>query len=70
MNSPTTDEINNTLRQLEQTKMEIVEDAPRWYSDAERLGLPVVNRTTGSGAPLLNRDKVLRDSLPNCVGLR
>lgn len=64
---PTDEEINNTLRQLEQTKMEIVDDAddaPRWLSDAEREGLPTVN-LTDTGAPLLDRDAVLRRSYPD-----
>ena len=65
-----------TINELERqnqpqpVKMEIVEDAPRWYSDAERLGLPVVNEHDDKGAPVLDRDKVLRQSLPDCVGLR
>lgn len=62
--NPTNDEINATLQQLERTRMEIVDDKPRWISDAEREGLPVVN-LTDSGAPLLNRDEVLRRSYPN-----
>ena len=36
-----------------------------WRSDAEREGLPTTNLTTGSGAPLLNRDEVLRRSYPD-----
>lgn len=73
MTNPTNDEINATLRRLEQTKMEIVDDdddGPQWQSDAEREGLPLVNVTTDSGAPLLDRDKALAKSLPDCVGLR
>lgn len=73
MNNPTNDEINDTLRRLGQTKMEIVDDdddEPQWQSDAERLNLPLVNVTTDSGAPLLDRDKALAKSLPDCVGLR
>ena len=36
----------------------------QWKSDAERERLPVVN-LTDSGAPLLDRDAVLRASYPN-----
>lgn len=68
--NPTNDEIDSTLRRLEQTKMEIVEGEPRWYSDAERLGLPIVNEHDDKGAPVLDRDGVLRRSLPDCVGLQ
>lgn len=60
---PTNDEINRTLDQLSRTRMEIVDDiddTPPWQSDAEREGLPTVNRTTGSGAPLLRTDDVLK----------
>lgn len=32
----------------------------KWKSNAEREKLPTVNVTTGSGAPLLDRDKVLK----------
>lgn len=59
--------------QPQPTKMEIVDgadDVPQWQSDAERLNLPLVNVTTDSGAPLLDRDKALAKSLPDCVGLR
>lgn len=70
MKNPTNDEINATLRRLEATKMELVDDdGPQWQSDAERLNLPLVN-LVDTGAPLLDRDKVLRRSLPDCVGLR
>lgn len=51
------------------TKMEIaddVNDGPAWQSDAEREGLPTVN-LTDTGAPLLDRDAVLRRSYPNYV---
>lgn len=65
MNNPTNDEINDTLRRLEQTKIELVDDGPQWQSDAERLNLPLVNVTTDSGAPVLDRDAVLRNSYPN-----
>lgn len=69
---PTDEEVNRTLDQLSRTRMEIVDDvddAPPWRSDAEREGLPTVN-LTDTGAPLLDRDKVLARSLPDCVGLR
>lgn len=69
-----------TINELERqnrprpVKMEIVDDAddnpPLWQSDAERKGLPLVNEHDDKGAPLLDRDKVLKRSLPNCVGLR
>lgn len=60
--------VTETINSLEKqnqprpTKMEIVDDAndtPRWLSDAEREGLPVVN-VRDSGAPLLRTDDVLR----------
>lgn len=64
--------VTETIEQLEAqnqpqpTKMEIVDDVDdaRWQSDAEREGLPVVN-VRDTGAPLLDRDRVLRDSYPN-----
>lgn len=46
--------------QPQPVRVEIVEDAPLWQSDAEREGLPLVNLTTGSGAPLLRTDDVLK----------
>lgn len=61
--------VTETIEQLEAqnqpqpVQMEIVDDAndtPPWQSDAEREGLPTVNRTTGSGAPLLRTDDVLK----------
>lgn len=64
--NPTTREIDNTLRQLEQTKMEIADE---WQSDAERLRLPRTNLHDDKGAPVLDRDAVLRRSLPDCIGL-
>lgn len=67
MNNPTNDEVNDAIRRLEQTKMEIVDDdddGPCWQSDAQRLNLPVVN-VVDTGAPLLDRDAVLRNSYPN-----
>lgn len=58
---PTDEEINRTLDQLSRTRMEIIDE---WVSDAEREGLPTVN-LVDSGAPLLDRDEVLRRSYPN-----
>lgn len=58
--------------QPQQTKMEIVDDAndaPRWLSDAEREGLPTVN-LTDTGAPLLDRDAVLRRSYLNYARIK
>lgn len=64
---PTAADINRTLSEIERS--ELPEDHPRnlaraavekWKSNAERGGLPTVNTTTGSGAPLLDRDKVLK----------
>lgn len=63
MKSPTDEEINRTLDQLSRPRIEIV--STEWQSDAEREGLPLVNRTTGSGAPLLRTDDILRRSYPN-----
>lgn len=60
--NPTDEQIDNTLRQLEQTKMEIVDE---WQSDAERLRLPRTNLHDDKGAPVLDRDAVLRASYPN-----
>lgn len=59
--NPTNEEINRTLDQLSRTRMEIIDE---WVSDAEREGLPVVN-LVDTGAPLLDRDEVLRRSYPN-----
>lgn len=64
---PTTADISRTLREIERS--ELPDYHPRdlarqrvreWKSNAEREGLPIVNTTTGSGAPLLDRDEVLR----------
>lgn len=60
----------NELERQNQPQPATMEIVDEWQSDAEKLNLPLVNLTTGSGAPLLNRDKVLQDSLPDCVGLR
>lgn len=51
--TPTNKEINEVLDKLEQ---------PKWQSDADRLGLPLATTTSGSGAPKLDVDKVLRHS--------
>lgn len=55
--------------QPQPTKIEIVDDIPPWQSDAEREGLPVVN-VVDSGAPLLDRDEILRRSYPNYVRVK
>lgn len=59
--------VDDAINQLEAQSqpVEVVASGPRWESDAQRKRLPTVNLTTGSGAPLLNRDEVLRRSLPN-----
>lgn len=59
--NPTDEEIDRTLDQLSRTRMEIIDE---WVSDAEREGLPTVN-LVDTGAPLLDRDEVLRRSCPN-----
>lgn len=73
--TPSTDDINRTLCEIERT--ELPEEHPRrlareviarWKSNAEREGLPVVNPTTGSGAPLLDKDRVVRGSYPSYRG--
>lgn len=69
MKSPTDEEIDSTLRRLEQTKMEIVDDGPAWQSDAEREGLPVSNQHDTKGAPVLDRDRVLEWN-PTHIGRR
>lgn len=38
----------------------------KWKSNAEREQLPIVNVTTGSGAPLLDKDRVVGGSYPTC----
>lgn len=62
MNPPTDKEIDDTIRQLEQTKLEIVDE---WMSDAARQGLPVVNVHDTRGAKVLNTDDIIRGSYPN-----
>jgi len=57
MSEPTSTEIDEALRKL---------DKPEWKSDAEREGLPRVN-LHDTGAPLLDRDAVLRRSYPTYV---
>lgn len=47
------------LRAVDNQQPRDVTQQPEWRSDAEREQLPVVNRTTGSGAPLLKPDEVL-----------
>lgn len=77
MAQPTPTDITRALREVETA--ELPDDHPRrlareaiarWKSDAEQRQLPTTNLTTGSGAPLLDRDAVLRKSYPDCVGLR
>lgn len=58
--------------QPQPTKMEIVDDvddAPRWLSDAEREGLPLSNQHDTKGAPVLDRDAVLKWN-PTHIGRR
>lgn len=62
MNPPTDEQINDTLRQLERTRMEIVDE---WMSDAAKQGLPVVNVHDTRGAKVLDTDAVVRGSYPN-----
>ena len=57
---PTNREINEVLDRL---------DSERWQSDAEREGLPITN-LHDSGAPLLDRDAVIRNSLPDYTKVR
>lgn len=58
--------VTETIDELErQNQPPVVESGSKWVSDAEREGLPLVNVTTDSGAPLLDRDAVLRNSYPN-----
>lgn len=59
---PTDKEIDDTIRQLEQTKLELVDE---WVSDAEKQGLPTVNVHDTRGAKVLNTDAVIRGSYPN-----
>jgi hypothetical protein len=58
MTTPTNKEINDVLDKLE---------SPKWQSDAERDNLQVVN-IHDSGAPVLDRDRVLRESYPDHAG--
>ena len=69
---PTPKAVNDTLAQLEAAERDpnhprtlARQAVAKWRSDAERGHLPIVNLTTGSGAPLLDRDAVLRASYPN-----
>lgn len=74
---PTTADVNTVLREIETA--DLPDSHPRrlaqkaiakWKSDAEQRQLPVVNLHDDKGAPLLDRDEVLRRSYPDCVGLR
>lgn len=60
--NPPDKEIDDTIRQLEQTKLEIVDE---WQSDAAKQGLAVVNIHDVRGARVLNTDAVVRGSYPN-----
>lgn len=68
--NPTPNNINRVLAQIESTERPTDhprtlarEAIERWHSNAQREGLPVTN-LTDSGAPLLERDRVLRASYP------
>lgn len=72
MKSPTNQAISDTLRRI--TVSQLPEDHPRqlareavarFRSNAELEGLPVVNERDVHGAPLLDRDGVVRASVPN-----
>lgn len=76
--NPTPDEINAVSRAivesvdekrsplLKPTLIEFADGDPLpWQSDAQKEGLPTVNISDGKGAPLLDRDAVLRASYPN-----
>lgn len=63
--------VTETIDQLEaQNQPQPVKLELEWVSDAERLGLPLVNEHDDKGAPVLDRDKALAKSLPDYVGLR
>lgn len=73
----TTSDITRALREIEGA--DLPDDRPRrlareaiakWRSDTEQRQLPVVNLHDDKGAPLLDRDAVLRRSYPDCVGLQ
>lgn len=77
MNPPSTDDINRTLREIERTELpdnhprRLAQEAiARWKSNAEREGLPVVNRRDDKGAEPLDVDGVLRRSEPNHVRVK
>lgn len=69
MSEPT--EITETLKRIERasspTRQLARERVAQFRLDREKgeKPLPVVNRTTGSGAPLLDVDEVVRRSYPN-----
>lgn len=72
MQQPTTRVVNDALADIEAAERDpqharsLARAAiKRWRSDADRQALPTVNRTTGSGAPLLKVDDVIRRSYPN-----
>lgn len=69
---PTNHDITAALKAIEAT--ELPDDHPRaiarqrvneWRSNAEREGWPVSNAHDVHGAPLLDRDGVVRASVPN-----
>lgn len=71
MNSPTNYDITAALKAIEAA--ELPEDHPRviarqrvneWRSNAEREGWPVSNVHDVHGAPLLDKDAVVRGSYP------
>lgn len=60
-----------TISELErQNQPLVVESGPKWVSDAEREGLPLTNVHDTRGAPVLDRDEVLRRSYPNYVRVK
>ena len=65
--NPTKDEINDALQRLDRA----LTPAPVLAAKAveafrgQQAPQPWINRTTGSGAPLLDRDAVLAASQPN-----
>lgn len=72
---PTPNEVNEALRGIEFADLpdshprKLAREAiARWRSNAQREGLPTTN-LTDSGAPLLDRDLVLRRSYPDYAPL-
>jgi hypothetical protein len=55
MTTPTRKEINDVLERLDESE---------WQSDAEKQGLPLATRTSGTGAKLLDVDATLRRTTP------